>query len=332
MKGKLLAALLLGATTLAGLWLWQRHTPPPTRPLPGEAGHAVATAAPPPPVATRFASPVKMVTVRWAAPLKDVSQNPVQASRLAIDLLVEPGADYHQRLAAIDALRSHMTEAEWIKVRGFLLERDPADSSQMEQALKNRLLDVLSAMNPPVAEFSDVLIQIYHDQGQDEVIRDYAVQHLAAYYEEAGAQIDGSEQAAVQQALWSAVGETQSSVGGTALLALKNLSQQFPAQFDQNRIAAAAVQMADNNSAGELSHVTAYQVCAQLNVREALPVIVAAAQSSPTLPQQISAIGALGLLGGPEQTSLLNWVLAGNEDRLKPAARHALEQINARQN
>ena len=41
-------------------------------------------------------------------------------------------------------------------------------------------------------------------------------------------------------------------------------------------------------------------------------------------------IGALGSQGGSEQVPFLNEVLAGTEDRLKPAAQHALEQINTR--
>jgi len=159
------------------------------------------------------------------------------------------------------------------------------------------------------------------------------VRHMAAFYEAAAGQnIGAAALQSVQAGLWEAANETTSgSTGGTALLALKRLSQEYSTDFDQGKIAAMALQMAGNPIAGELNHITAFQVCAQLGTADALPVVLKAAQKGETISVQLSAIGALGQLGGKEQIPFLNSVLNGTQDRLKPAAQHALEQIALRQ-
>jgi len=231
------------------------------------------------------------------------------------------------RLRAIGSLAGHLSDADWNGLQPFLLQPDGLDKTQLGQVIKNELLDALCALNPPPAGLGEVLTRMYHDQQQNEVIRDYAVQHLGACYEQVALQPDSTQALKViQDTLWEAVNETSDSIGGTALLALKRLSQEYPG-FDQNKIAATALQMAGDNQAGELTQITAYQVCAQLAVTNALPLLLAAAQNGPTIPVKMSAIGALGRLGGAEQILFLNRVLAGSQERLKPAAQHALEQI-----
>jgi HEAT repeat protein len=90
--------------------------------------------------------------------------------------------------------------------------------------------------------------------------------------------------------------------------------------------------MAADNYSGELTHITAYQVCAQLKVAGSLPILVQAAEKGESISVRMSAIGSLGLLGGPDQIPYLESIVSGAEDRLKPAARHALDQIKARGN
>jgi hypothetical protein len=100
--------------------------------------------------------------------------------------------------------------------------------------------------------------------------------------------------------------------------------------LDQNKIAEAALNLAGNSSVSELTEITALQVCASLNVKDALSVVLGAAQQGQSDPVKISAIGALGSLGGSDQVPFLNSVLQGSDDRLKPAAQGALNQIQQR--
>lgn len=278
-------------------------------------------------------APNMRTIIRTSPPDQSTVLSPAASDWKAIQLVVDSSADYAERLKAVGSLSGRLTEVDLEMLQSFLLKPDSLDHSQMGQALKNQILDELCALNPPPAGLGDVLTKMFRDSKQDDVIRDYAVQHMAAYYEQLATQ-PNSERArqAVQKILWEAVNEPVGSVGGTALLALKRLSQEYTAGIDQKKIGATALQMAGNPIVGELSHITALQVCAQLGNMEALPVALKAANNGESIVVKMSAIGALGLLGGPDQISYLNSVLSGPEDRLKPVAKHALMQISARQN
>jgi hypothetical protein len=277
---------------------------------------------------------VKMITVTS----KPVTLPPptihlADSSWSAVQTLVNSQIAFEQRLKAIDALPVSLTDDDWEALRKFLATPDAMDGSQMGLAIKNRLMDVLCATDPLPPGLGDLFAKIYKNNKQEVVLRDYAVQHLAAYYEQMGPKPDGTK--AQQQAkdiLWEAVNDSHNSIGGTALLALNRLSQEFPQGFDQDKIAATALRMAGNPIACELTHITAYQICAQLGNQEALPLVVKAAESGESIPVKLSAISAIGELGGPEQIPLLNNVLDGTQYWLRPAAQKSLDQITSRHN
>jgi hypothetical protein len=330
MKVKSFIAITLAVTVTAGLWLWF-HRQTPQKPVSPSAEPAITFSAP------KFvpANAPKMTTV-MVKPAGVQALSPSASGWTAVQKIVDVYASYQERLHAISQLSTRpLTDSDWTLLQSFLLKPDGLDRDQLGQVIKNNLLDVLCAMNPPPSGLGDVLAKMYQNSQQEEVIRDYAVQHLAAYYEQMTMQPDNTKtEQAIQNAkdvLWDALNETSDSIGGTALLALKRLSQEYTGFDDQGKIGAAALQMAADNNAGELTHITAFQVCAQLDTTNALPVIVSAAQNGQTISVKTSAIGALGLLGGQEQIPFLNSVLQGNEERLKPAAQHALDKINARQ-
>ena len=329
MKLKPFIAITLAVAMTAGLLLWLHHQPQPAKQMVSQLSEPVITSAP------KFvpANAPKM-TVVMARP---AGVQAVSASDwTAVQKIVDVYASYQERLHAISLLSGRpLTDADWALLQPFLLKPDGLDRDQLGQVIKNGLMDALCAMNPPPAGLGDVLAKMYQNPQQDEVIRDYAVQHLTPYYEQMTTQPGNTKTGqAIQNAknvLWDAVNETSDSIGGTALLALKRLSQEYTGFDDQGKIAAQALQMANDNNAGELTHITAYQVCAQLGTADALPVVLQAAQDGQTISVRMSAIGALGLLGGQEQIPFLNSVLQGNEARLKLAAQHALDKINARQ-
>ena len=255
----------------------------------------------------------------------------------AVYTIVDDQAGYDQRLAAIETMAGKkLGDADREAVYAFLRQKSGLDNGQLEQVVKNRLMDVLCALNPPPPGLLDLLTQIHHDPDQNGVLRDYAVQHVAAFYQqmEIATDVDPQDKstglAAARKILWDALAETDSSIAGTALLGLTRLSKESPAAFDPRQIGGVAEQMAGPATLGELTRITAIQVCAQLNVQDALPVIQAAVQNGQTMTVRISAIGALGRLGGAEAIPLLNSVLQGTEERLKLPAQHALNQIENR--
>lgn len=257
-----------------------------------------------------------------------------QVLSAGVRLIIDEQAGYAARSTAARTAITNLTGEDRQALYTFLLHPSPLDKDQLGQVLKNEVLDELCVLNPPPPGLGDVLEEMYHDQSQNVVLRDYAVQHMVALYEQVENTSDNGAAgpnglSRIQDTLWEALNETDSSIAGTALLGLERLSQEYTG-FDQGKIATTALHVANDNSAGELSHITAYQVCAQLNVQEALPVIEAAAQNSQTLSQQISAIGALGVLGGANDLALLQSLFQGKEERLKLPALTAIRRIEQR--
>jgi hypothetical protein len=326
-----IALAMMLVVVLAGLWVWFHGAASSQV----ETARAISPKLVSPNVAASQAIPfhtVKLVTVTAkSSTAQSIKSGASVKDESAVQVIVDTSVGYQERLNAISSLSGHLTENDWKVLQQFLLKPDEMDKGQLGQVIKNELLDTLCALNPPPTDLGDVLTQMYRDQQQNEVVRDYAVQHLTPYYEQMAAQPDNAKTTqSLQDILWEAVNETSDSIGGTALLALNQLSQQYPG-FDQGKIATTALQMANDNSASELTHITAYQVCAQMGTADALPVVLQAAQNGETVSVRMSAIGALGQLGGSEQIPFLNSVLAGTEERLKPVAQHALETITTRQ-
>lgn len=265
----------------------------------------------------------------------DVQSN-LEGLSSAVRLIVDEQADYISRLAAARAAITNLTAASRQALFTFLLHRSPLDEDQRGHVLKNILLDGLCALNSPPNGLGDVLAQIYQDQSQNIVLRDYAVQHMVAFYEQmAKVPDDGqltkqNDLSKVQGTLWEALNETDTSIAGTALLGLEQLSEEG-VEFDQNRIAAKALQLAGGNGTGELTRITAFQVCARLQVPDALPLLEQAASQGQSVSLRISAIGALGTMGNAQAVPLLNSLLNGTEERLKLPAQQALTQIELKQ-
>ena len=251
----------------------------------------------------------------------------------AAEVIADDRADIYQRLAAIKSINGQLTDTDREALYNFLRHKSGADDGQLGQVLKNRLLDVLCALNPPPTGLLDLLAGMYQDGSQNVVLRDYAVQHVVAYCQQLSSdagldpQVQSQDLAQAQKLLWQALSETGSSIAGTALLGLNHLLQASWPGVDQNKISEAALQLAGDNNAGELSRITAFQVCANLGVKDALPAVLGAAQQGETVSVQISAIGALGALGGADQVPFLNNLILGDDNRLKLPAQHALSQI-----
>ncbi len=214
---------------------------------------------------------------------------------------------------------------------GFLRERHQEDEDQPGQVLKNDVMDALLEQEPLPPGLAELLTQVYRDRNQHVVLRDYAIQHLTSLHEQldatstAGAQ---AEQERIQQVFWEALAETDSSIAGTALLGLSRLADTHQ-EIDRDKIAATALQLAGAGNASDVTQITAMQVCARLGVRAAVPLLVETAQTG-NIAVKISAIGALGMLGTPTELDLLERIVAGQDEHLKPAAAGALQRIRKR--
>jgi hypothetical protein len=238
----------------------------------------------------------------------------------------EAGMTFEERVRAVHAIHGELTGPEIESFYRYL--RMPATNSpelENEHWLRNDMMDKLAGQPTLPAGLPNELVAIYQDKNQDVVMRDYAIQHMNPAYAQAGSE----EKAALRQALWQATDESDSSIAGTALLALNNLAQNN-SEFEKDKIAGTALKLAEDEQCGELSRITAVQICGRTGATRAELLALQLAQSAPSIPLRITAIAALGDLGDRSVETFLQQIAAGSEDRLKPAAESALKRLNKR--
>jgi hypothetical protein len=208
----------------------------------------------------------------------------------------------------------------------LLREIHPLDDGQAGHVRKNELMNALNRQVPLPPETVNVYAAIYRDPMQNEVIRDYAIQHVYEAYARLG---DAQSKGAALTLLQEAASQSDSSIAGTAILALARLAQ-TDATVPNAEIAATAFALARNPAANTSARISALQVIGQFDAAQAVPVLVAAVNQGGSIPLQLSALGALGQVGGKEQVPLLRAIAQGDNARLKPAASGALRRMEQR--
>ena len=274
------AAIVLGA---AGLFAWKSSRPGPARELP--------------------ATPAKSKSVRN-------QENPAP-SRL--EAVLEPGKPWQARIDFLrTALRAECGEGE-IRDMYQLLARGPSVNELPEHwyVIANDLMEQLRLRDPDERRFSTRLLGILDDARQPPVVRDYAVQHLAAWLspqspQAAQAARPSPETAAlVLDRLASAAmdpAHSQSTIPGTTLMMLTSLAR-APGGIDCSAAISTlkpwlAEALRDGSTLATPIRVSAVQAAGVIAPNEFRPVLREIAfsengQSSLRLPA-IAAIGQCG--------------------------------------
>ena len=100
----------------------------------------------------------------------------------------------------------------------------------------------------------------------------------------------------IRAALEDAALEVDSSIGGTAMLALARLSEIDP-HVDRRRLSSRSASLVANPSARLSTRIAAAQLCGLLRVRSALPALLSlSADSSVPTPLRLAAAHAAGLV------------------------------------
>jgi hypothetical protein len=250
------------------------------------------------------------------------------------------------RWAAVRGLGTHLSQGERAALYDYLRGHELDPPGPMRGVIKNDVILALKSQEPPPKELAGVLLSMFHDKAQDPVIRNYALQHLASWYERV------AERTQVLDALWAGTADIDASIQGTALIGLGRLvqanaaSQPSPGtgsgsqpptpnrgpQLDTARLAAVASALATDSAANDVARLTALQVCAELGIKDVLPAAVSLAKGASGTPLRMSAVAAVGSLGGPEHAPLLNHLLSAQDPRIQAAARAALRRLEARRN
>jgi len=323
---KIKAITWLGAAGLIVLacWWWRA----PSGKL---AGHVTTEPAPVAPLAVPEVAQVPRPTPPRVLPPLDLAQVPAR-----VRPVVDVRQAFRSRLATVRGLGNDLKPQELAALYDLL--RTPATGDQKlcggEHLLRNDLLNVLRQQAAPPAGLARLLIELSRDPAQDRVMRAYAVQHLQLCYSPWDGQnvprtVSEPERAEMRQAFWDALRDPDATLAGTALLSLHRLSEGH-AEFDSEQIAATALKFSQDDACGPLARSTALQICAERKLDQALPVVLELAPGADNIPLQISAIAALGILGGPGEMSLLEQLAAGENERLQGPARAALKRIQQR--
>ena len=127
-----------------------------------------------------------------------------------------------ERQEAVGQLGSRLSDEEYKVLLQFLARKPAEEALKPDEldALKNEVVNCLKNQGRNPAELIRQLIVLYQDESQGEVWRDYCVQHLGTLYKAA----EGADREAARKLLFQATELRQSSIPGTALIAIANNS------------------------------------------------------------------------------------------------------------
>lgn len=239
----------------------------------------------------------------------------IPAERDDVRRIVNPGtASTAERLRQVHALPDNLSAADREAVARYLKY---GENSDIELVIKNDLMNKLRNQKTLPPELTGVLLDLYSDRKQNITVRIYALQHLRPQYEL-------TRDAAIRQAFYDALNETDNEIAGGALLALRYLCTEYPKEFDTAVISRRAAEIARDGNVSNLTRLSAVQVAAMLDNAEIEPAIRSLAENSSTpLTLRLSAIAGLGQLKRPESRPTLEQ-LARNKGPEGKAARMAL--------
>lgn len=221
---------------------------------------------------------------------------------------------FHQRLEAVHRLPANLLPGQLDALMGMLSE--PSNQPGIH-VLKNDLLNALRSQTLPPEALTQCLIEMFQDPRHDEVVRDYALQHLGAWY------LQTDQRSDVQETLWQATQPGQGHLAGTALLALHRLANRGAA-VDPARLSATAFRLAQSNTSIH-AKITALRICGERRIPGTAQLARQVLAETSEVSLQLSAIATLGEVGQFSDSELLERFRA--HPRLMRATEKALQKL-----
>jgi len=233
-------------------------------------------------------------------------------------------ASYHDRMRAVHSLPARLSRAEAAALVSFLNRGPEEDPLPVEalNAVKNDVLGLLIRQDPLPEDLAGYMMAMYADANHDDGWRDYCIQHLGLLLPRLS---DPRERRAAEAMLERAAREKGTSLGGTSLIAMRNNIGEDG--FGQGEVAGAALRTSLDPECGDHAKITALQVCAELGEMRALPAARELATSAKSVPLRMSAIAAVGTLGGDSDRGMLEELSRSSDTRLRTAAKSALGRL-----
>jgi len=245
------------------------------------------------------------------------------AVRVSSSLAADPkwlSGSYDERLRAI----RHAGPVDAAALESFL--STPAVEGEVNagelSTLKNEAGMVLLGLPHLPETLAHRFLALAGDPSTDPVWRDYCVQFLGMGFPKWSA----ADRKTVVSFLVDVAQKGKGATGGTALIALYyNVSAP---EIGFGRVSALALWALKDASYGDAGRISVLQVCAGLNVVDALPDARTLAASSTTI--RASAIAAIGALGDrSDAVALRDWAQSTDQSIRVPAVA-ALKRIEER--
>ncbi len=227
------------------------------------------------------------------------------------------------RLDALELLSQNVNAVDRYALYVFLLRSDRVQNltKVQEHVLVNDIMEKLRQQADGAPELGPVLAAVFYNSAQDMVVRDYAIQHLGNWFE----RWPSNQQ--MEAVLWKALGETQGTIAGAALLSLHRVSQTH-AELDAHRLLGEATRVALDETTGIPSRITALGIASAYGANEVLPVARRLVVESKSIALQIAAIGAIGELGTKADLGILRQVAQDQSSPCRAAAESAARKIS----
>ena len=249
-------------------------------------------------------------------------KSPASISKIVDSSITDPA----DRLNLARSLGPNLNAEEISSLYRFLesTEQNAEENLHILRGIKNDVMKALRHQAVLPDGLTELLTKIYHDQKQDNVIRDYAIQHLTLWYGESATESENAK-LQVRNLLNEAMLEN-GSVAGTALLGSHRLAGTDRA-FVQDEISENAIRLAQSSDASVPTRITAIQVCAERGIKEILPMLKSLAESNESVALRISALSALGSLSTREDVPILKQFASANNEQMRQIARTALDRL-----
>jgi len=217
---------------------------------------------------------------------------------------------HDQRMAAVERISDLSAPGAQKAVIDYLLRPSPGMNGDRgaEYELRNNMLNKLREYPADPRAVSEALLKIYRDPGQKDVLRGYAVQHIAGWIR-TGALASGDREQLLAVVRDAATKVDNPVIGGAGLIALREVGPGEEA-------GAFAMQALNSRNACPESRISAFQVCAELGVDKAIgPARAALADRNAPTVLRMSAVNVLAKLGGPADERLLQEISTGGSGK-----------------
>lgn len=188
-------------------------------------------------------------------------------------------------------------------------------------ALKDAVCTKLDHQTKYPSDLPERLMEMYADPAHDVAWRDYCIQHLNTGFQKASEE----QRKEIIKTFWLATKEIDSTIAGTALIALND--HIADEGVDKDQVAAKALEIVLSETSGTSSKTTALQICAQLGEKKCLSAARDLAVSARGRTLRLSAIAAIGTLGESQDSVLLQKYASGTDRLVQVAAKSALKRL-----